>query len=133
MSDSSKLGKLGEDLAVQYLLKNNYKILHRNWGLHHGYEIDIIATNGIDIIFIEVKTRRSDAFQKPEEAVNENKIKRICMAAHGYVRKYNINMPYRFDIIAIVYSNSEGYTIKHIKNAFKYPLYTNRLRYKKWF
>jgi putative endonuclease len=130
MSDSSKLGKLGEDLAMRYLLKSNYKILHRNWGLHHGYEIDIIATNGVEIIFIEVKTRRDDVFQKPEDAVDENKVKHICMAAHGYVRQYDINMPYRFDI---VYPNSDSYTIKHIKNAFKYPLYTNSTRYKKWF
>ena len=133
MSDSSKLGKLGEDLAMRYLLKSNYKILHRNWGLHHGYEIDIIATNGVEIIFIEVKTRRDDVFQKPEAAVDENKVKHICMAAHGYVRQYDINMPYRFDIIAIVCPNSDSYTIKHIKNAFKYPLYTNSTRYKKWF
>ena len=114
MSDSSKLGKLGEDLAMRYLLKSNYKILHRNWGLHHGYEIDIIATNGVEIIFIEVKTRRDDVFQKPEDAVDENKVKHICMAAHGYVRQYDINMPYRFDIIAIVYPNSDSYTIKLI-------------------
>ena len=133
MSDSSKLGKLGEDLAMRYLLKSNYKILRRNWGLHHGYEIDIIATNGVEIIFIEVKTRRDDVFQKPEDAVDENKVKHICMAAHGYVRQYDINMPYRFDIIAIVHPNSDSYTIKHIKNAFKYPLYTNSTRYKKWF
>lgn len=133
MSDSSKLGKLGEDLAMRYLLKSNYKILHRNWGLHHGYEIDIIATNGVEIIFIEVKTRRDDVFQKPEDAVDKNKVKHICMAAHGYVRQYDINMPYRFDIIAIVCPNSDSYTIKHIKNAFKYPLYTNSTRYKKWF
>lgn len=133
MSDSYKLGKIGEDLATQYLTENNYRILNRNWGLHRGYEIDIIATNGVELIFIEVKTRNNDVFQKPEQAVNENKIKRICMAAHGYVRKYNINMLYRFDIIAIVYTNEECYTIKHIKNAFKYPLYTNRTGYKKWF
>ena len=133
MSDSSKLGKLGEDLAMRYLLKSNYKSLHRNWGLHHGYEIDIIATQGVEIIFIEVKTRRDDVFQKPEDAVDENKVKHICMAAHGYVRQYDIYMPYRFDIIAIVCPNSDSYTIKHIKNAFKYPLYTNSTRYKKWF
>jgi putative endonuclease len=133
MSEASKLGILGEELAAKYLIKSNYKILHRNWGLHKGYEIDIIATNGIEIIFIEVKTRRDDTFQKPEEAVNEEKIKHICMAAHGYIRKYNIDMHYRFDIIAIVYTNSESYKIKHIKNAFKYPVYTNNTRYKKWF
>ena len=133
MSDSSKLGKLGEDLATQYLMSNNYRILHRNWGLHRGYEIDIIATNSVEIIFIEVKTRRNDVFQKPEDAVNESKIKHICMAAHGYIRKYNINMPYRFDIISIIYPNTDSYTIKHIKNAFRLPLYTNRTGYKKWF
>lgn len=133
MSNASNLGKFGEDLAVKHLIKNGYRILHRNWGLHHGYELDIVATNGAELIFVEVKTRSSTTFQRPEEAVNEQKVKRICMAAHGYVRKFDINMPYRFDIIAIVCNNPENIEIKHIKNAFNYPLYTRSTKYKKWF
>lgn len=133
MSEASTLGKIGEDIATRYLINAGYRILHRNWGLHHGYELDIVATNGHEIIFIEVKTRRDDIFQKPEQAVDENKVKHICMAAHGYIRTHDINMPYRFDIIAIVYPSSEHYTIKHIKNAFKYPLNTKKPGYKKWF
>jgi putative endonuclease len=133
MSNASNLGKFGEELAVKHLIKNGYRILHRNWGLHHGYELDIVATNGAELIFIEVKTRSSTTFQRPEEAVNEQKVRRICMAAHGYVRKFDINMPYRFDIIAIIYNNHENIEIKHIKNAFNYPLYTRSTKYKKWF
>ncbi len=133
MSDASKLGHLGEEMAVRHLTDKGYKILHRNWGLHKGYELDIVAMTPYEIVFVEVKTRSSDWFMQPEQAVNSEKVKRICMAAHAYVKQYNINMPPRFDIIAIVYQSSENYKINHIECAFKYPLNTQRKGFRKWF
>ncbi len=133
MSDASRLGHLGEDIAANYLKDKGYRILHRNWGLHKGYELDIVAMNAHEIVFVEVKTRSSDWFMKPEQAVNDTKVKHICMAAHAYVKCFNIALPPRFDIISIVYQSADNYEIKHIECAFKFPLNTRRRSYGKWF
>jgi putative endonuclease len=132
MSYAYSLGKIGEDIAANHLISKGYRILHRNWGLHRGHELDIVATNYKELVVVEVKTRSSDYIMRPEQAVNNEKVRRICMATHGYVRAYNINMPIRFDIIAIVYRNSENIEINHIENAFKFPPINRSGRYRRW-
>ncbi len=132
MSRASNLGHLGEEIAVKYLQDKGYHIRHCNWGLHKGYELDIVAMHNGDIVVVEVKTRSSDIFKRPEEAVNAQKVKRICMATHRYLRYFNLLVNVRFDIIAIVYHSAENYEINHIENAFTMPLNT-RGGYSKWF
>ncbi len=132
MSNASKLGHLGEEIAVRYLQDKGYRILHRNWGLHKGYELDIVAMYNDEVVVVEVKTRSSDIFQRPEDAVNATKIKRICMATHRYLRYFQLLVNVRFDIIAIVYHSAENYDINHIENAFTMPLNTKRQGYSRW-
>jgi putative endonuclease len=94
-------GRQGEDLAVKYLGKNGYKILERNFRSKLG-EIDIIAREKKDIVFIEVKTRSSADFGYPEESVGRQKQERIKNCASFYLQKKNINLPVRFEVLSIL-------------------------------
>ena len=126
MSKASEIGKNGEELAATYLMHNGYTIIDRNWNLHRGYELDIVALNstGDTVVFVEVKTRYSNAVSEPEDAVDEKKMRRICMAANHYVCEKQIDKYYRFDIISVIYKSESDYTLKHIENAFDVPLTT---------
>ena len=110
------LGKIGEDLAVQYLKDKGYEILERNWRSYHK-EIDIIAVDGNNIVFVEVKTRKDDEFGVPEMAVNRNKRAHIYAVAASYYYEHKIDLEVRFDVISILYrpGNPE---ITHIVDAF---------------
>ena len=113
--DNFAKGKLGEDLAAEFLSKKGYKILLRNYKNKYG-EIDIIALNRTALVFIEVKARTSTFFGRPEEAVNYTKQKRITNAAEYFLS--NNSLPYkscRFDVISINLTDME---VSHIENAF---------------
>jgi putative endonuclease len=122
MSKASELGIIGEELAANMLAQKGYTILHKNWNLHKGYELDIVAMKDNVVVFSEVKTRKSESLQKPEEAVNARKIQHIIKAANFYIKYYHIDAVIRFDIIAIVYKNANEYKINHIENAFQITL-----------
>ncbi len=111
------IGKQGEDLATEFLEKQGYRILERNF-VHNKKEIDIIAQDKNTIVFVEVKERATDIFGEPFEAVNLRKQKRIINVADSYIRKHNIDLESRFDIISIVKSPNEETKILHIKDAF---------------
>ena len=106
------LGKAGENKACAYLKKAGYKILKRNYKNPFG-EVDIIAGKEEVIAFIEVKTRLSDIFGQPSEAVNSIRQQRYINAAKYYFTGKRIDVVVRFDIIEIL--NGE---INHIENAF---------------
>lgn len=112
MTQSSELGKLGEELAERFLKKLGYKILNKNFRTRYG-EIDIIAKDKKRIIFVEVKTRSCDDYGTPQLAVNFYKQKHLSLAALTFIKKNSLNSDYRFDIIAIC-----GNKVEHIKNAF---------------
>ena len=116
MIDPHELGKLGEDLAVSYLLNKGYQILDRNWRSGHK-EIDIVALDGDTLVAVEVKTRKSDTFGEPDIAVGVMKQRMLTWAADAYVRYHNLNVDVRFDIISIVFSDT-GHHIEHIEDAF---------------
>ena len=117
MIEPHELGKIGEDLAADYLIKKGYHILERNWRSGHK-EIDIIALNDDGIlIIVEVKTRKSDDFGNPDIAVGITKQRMLIWAADAYVRYKNLDVDVRFDIISIVISDTEP-EIEHIEDAF---------------
>lgn len=116
MSEHIKLGKRGELIAVDYLKSRGYKILEMNWRTMHK-EIDIIALDKNEIVFIEVKTRKNDYFGDPEEAVNLKKQKFLINAAENYIVSNKIDLEARFDIISII-SEGSNHNINHIKEAF---------------
>lgn len=114
-----RIGKLGEDLAYQYLQKNNYKIIERNFTCRQG-EIDIVAKDNRkkELVLIEVKTRTNFKYGNPCEAVNKQKKKHIYYAGQYYIYKNRIkNIPIRLDVIEIYIKNGT-YHLNHIRNAF---------------
>ncbi len=119
LNNSHKQGQDGESLAGKHLLKEGYEILERNWR-YKKYEIDIIAKKEQTIVFVEVKTRKSNTFGEPEIFVTRQKQGFIIAAANQYLKENSIELESRFDIIAIIQLNNTR-TVKHLEAAF-YPL-----------
>lgn len=110
------LGKTGEEIARQYLIKNGYRLLVSNFRCRQG-EIDIIAVDKNEIVFIEVKTRKNANYGCPVDAVNKRKQKHILNASKYYIYINNLeNRDIRFDVIE-VYKKDKFY-INHIKNIY---------------
>lgn len=126
MARHNEIGKWGEQLAYEYLVKNGYAILERNWRMRH-LETDIIAMKGPRIIFVEVKTR-TNPNDDPLRAIDKKRMMHMIRSARGYITRYNIRHEYQFDIIAVT-GNPVGDTppvIEHIPDAFLPPLRTIR-------
>lgn len=118
MAKHNTLGQKGEELAVDFLIKLGYTIVETNWH-EKKFEIDIIARDNNELVFIEVKTRSTNYFGNPAEAVNLSKQKHLIEGANYYLETNEIDLDCRFDVVAIVKNNNEQ-KIEHIKDAF-YP------------
>lgn len=112
-----RTGNLGEDLACEYLKKQGYKILERNYRIRGG-EIDIVAMDKNYLVFVEVKARLSHEYGKPAESMTPWKIKYLIKTAKFYVNRINWgSRPYRLDFIGIDYADDrDNPTIELIKN-----------------
>ncbi|MFN8699317.1 MAG: YraN family protein [Flavobacteriales bacterium] len=108
-------GMRAEDLAAQHLEKKGYRILQRNWTVGK-LEIDLIASNASNLLFVEVKSRASDQFGAPLEAVNSAKRKSIVKAADIYLKRTDTTLEPRFDIVSIIMTPQPQ--IEHIEGAF---------------
>ncbi len=110
------VGDCYEDLAEEYLRKNGYRILERNFRCKFG-EVDIIAMHQDTVVFIEVKYRARTDFGYPTDAVNKQKQMRICNVASFYIHSHKqyADRNCRFDVVSIVGDNIELY-----QNAFSY-------------
>jgi putative endonuclease len=118
MTEHNELGKLGEELAVDFLEKNGYTILETNWFFNKA-EIDIIAQKENILAVVEVKTRSSIDFGLPQEFVKPKKIQLLVKAINEYVIQNDLEVEVRFDIVAIHKENTE-FVIEHIEEAFYY-------------
>jgi len=118
MASHNDLGKKAEDLAAEFLQKNGYKILIRNFRFQKA-EIDIIAEKENLIVITEVKARSTDAFMLPQEAVNKRKISLIVSAANHYLEEFNKIKEVRFDIISVISDEKGKLIIEHIIDAFE--------------
>jgi putative endonuclease len=116
--NSTNKGNWAEEKAVKFLIEKNYNILERNWRFKK-YEVDIIAQCNKTMVFVEVKSRGTNAFGEPEMAVTRQKQKYLVAAADHYIREKNMEMESRFDIISILVINN-NITVKHLEDAF-YP------------
>jgi putative endonuclease len=111
------LGRTGEDLAAKCLEGRGYSILERNYRAPHG-EIDLIALDNGTVVFIEVKTRTTDAYGAPELSVDHRKQEHMVRAALGYLKRKKLHqMPCRFDVVAISGAGSDR--VEVIQNAFE--------------
>ena len=116
MAQHNELGKKGEQLAIDYLVKKGYTILDKNWRFQKA-EVDIIAQKEETLAVVEVKTRSSIDFGSPQDFVNPKKIKLLVSAIDEYVVSKNLDVDVRFDIIAIVHEN-KNFIIEHLEDAF---------------
>ncbi len=114
-----KLGKNAEDRACELLRKKGFEILFRNFHSAYG-EIDIIARDSSNIVFVEVKFRKKNSMVSAEESVNKAKQKKIIKTALIFLQKYESELVPRFDVIAINSNKTE-----HIENAFEMDGYEN--------
>ena len=112
------LGLKGESLAVRFLKSEGYKILSKNFRTPVG-EIDIIAQDGETVVFIEVKARTNDSFGYPFESVHKKKRKKLRDLALLYLKKQGKELPVRFDVLSIMFTENGRREIQHIKDAFE--------------
>ncbi len=112
------LGAQGEEVAVRYLQQRRYKILERNFSTPLG-EIDIIARQGRTLAFVEVKTRRSNAFGSPAEAVGPRKQRQIIKVAKWFLASgQGHGLQPRFDVVGVLLQG-ETIQVEHIAGAFE--------------
>ena len=120
MAVHNELGTWGEALAARFLERKGYTILERDWKSGHR-DIDIIATDGAMVIFVEVKTRSNRVFGEPEEAIDYQKLRNLRAAINHYVKYRRINQDIRLDAITVVGTPDRGEPeITHIQD---FPFY----------
>jgi len=114
--DAKTLGKRAEELSSNFLVKDGYEIIERNYYSRYG-EIDIIAKKGSFVVFVEVKYRKNDIHSTPSMAVNFRKQEKMKKTALHYIGSHEIvDKDFRFDIIEVV--GVHELRINHIENAF---------------
>lgn len=115
MATHNDIGKQGEQLALDFLIKKGYKILATNYHYRKA-EIDIIAQKDSILAIVEVKTRTSTAFGAPESFVGNKKIQLVLQAANAFVDQHQLDLDISLDIISIVIGKTTE--IDHIENAY---------------
>jgi len=112
------LGRAGEKATADFLREKGYKILQQNYLLPDG-EIDIVAQDGQTLVIVEVKTRKSNRFGKPYEAVTEAKQRRMIQLARQFMFRFRVlRLPVRFDVVSITGTTPEDFEIEHFAEAF---------------
>ena len=117
MSEHNDVGREGEALAANFLQQKGYEIVDRNWR-YGPKEIDIVARDGDTMVFVEVKTRSTLAFELPQEAVTKKKMKNLVEAADAYLIQRNIDLESRFDIVAVL-NGTPPKVIEHLEGAWQ--------------
>ena len=111
-------GARGEEIAAGYLVENGYRIIAKNFRFRRAGEIDIVAREGDDLVFCEVKMRGSDAYGPPEYAVTPMKQRTIRKIAAAYLALNGIEgQPCRFDVV-MIRSGAGPPAITLLRNAF---------------
>jgi len=122
LADTWRFGRWGERRCEKFLKKKGLTLIARNYSCAKG-ELDLIMSDpsaSTDaIVFIEVKTRKSEFFQKAQDAVTYPKRKRMAAAARHFLTTYKIkDKPLRFDIVAVILPKKGPLEIRHYKKAF---------------
>ncbi|HWO73444.1 MAG TPA: YraN family protein [Dehalococcoidia bacterium] len=117
---SRRLGNFGERVAASHLEAKGYSILERNWSTREG-EIDLIASRGSDLVFVEVRSRRGRSMGTPEESITGRKAAHIRAAAAAYVRQHPEAPPnQRVDVVALeLDAKGRVLRVEQIENAIE--------------
>ncbi len=122
--NTSEIGKIGEQIAANFLKKQNFKILETNYQNTSGRrigEIDVIAQDKGEIVFVEVKTRDIKYFNTlPEENITYSKLRKLSKIANVFLNKRNLaTKAYRFDAISVWLDfETRNAKVKHLKNIY---------------
>ncbi|NOY41618.1 MAG: YraN family protein [Planctomycetes bacterium] len=115
----ASLGERGEQQAARFLRRQGYKVLFLRHRQRYG-EVDIIAVDGQTVVFVEVKTRRSEKHGRPAEAVNAHRQQRLTRAALAFLKSHGLlEYASRFDVIEVIWPDHQKQPqIQHLQNAF---------------
>ena len=120
MAEHNKLGAEGEQAAADFLVAKGYALLERNWRFGK-YELDIIAETDDYLVVVEVKSRSTETWEHPKDAITNSKIRFMVDATEAYILQIDIDNEVRFDVISTIATTS-GWAIEHIEDAFKSPV-----------
>jgi putative endonuclease len=120
-SENATIGRLGETYAADYLVRQGYEILEKNYRRQYG-EVDIIASDRGTVVFIEVKTRRSSLYGSPHEAVDQRKQRQLSRIAQEYLVSRRLqDAVARFDVLGVTLDQqNRPVKVELIKDAFDY-------------
>jgi len=114
---NQNLGKLGENIASEYLQNKGYLILETNFKANYG-ELDLITQENDTLVFVEVKTRIGNSFGEPEESILPHKMREVIKTAEFYMLKNNLSCDWRLDVIAICLRPDESLgEVEHFENV----------------
>ena len=114
-----RLGTRGEKLAGQFLRRNGYKILYRNFRGRTGGEIDLVCRDRDTLVFVEVKTRTREDFGRPLDAVDRDKRKRISRGGLAWLRLLgDPDILFRFDVVEVIIAEGTPPRLELLRNAF---------------
>ena len=117
-TDRAALGRRGEWRAVRHLESLGYEIIERNYRCRHG-EIDIVAREAGDLVFVEVKTRRSKSFGCPSESVDSRKQRKLISSGRQYLIERDLGeIDCRFDVAEVYFLDGQPVKVEVIKGAF---------------
>lgn len=112
---TTHIGSRGEELAVEWLRREGFYIVERNWRINY-YEVDIIAQRWDTIHFVEVKTRHEGGWQSSFDSINEQKIRSMRRTAAAYRAINHLPHLVQFDLISIVERNDGSHTLDYTEN-----------------
>ncbi len=121
MAQHIELGRKGEQLAAQYLIKKGFQLLHKNWH-YRNQELDLVMRHMNELVVVEVKSRHAAVNEAMDEAISFKKIRFLVNATQAYLEKYQLELDVRFDVVSLVFHSNTNYTIKHIPDAFNAPV-----------
>ena len=110
------LGEIGEELAANWLMKNGFRIWHRNWRSKYGYELDIVAFKDNKLHIVEVKTRTDDSLYEVRHALTREEVHRLIIGAGIYKRYYKLDFDFIIDGITVLYHDEQHYDIEYLEN-----------------
>ncbi len=118
----SCIGRVGERLAARYLRREGMKILYRNFRAPGGGEVDLVCRENMVLVFVEVKTRTSQAYGRPAEAVSREKQRLIIRGAIEWLRLLGFpEIAFRFDIVEVTLVRGKAPNLNLIQGAFRMP------------
>lgn len=129
MAWHNELGKIGERLACEHLIKQGYIVRETNWRLGR-LEIDIVAEKDCRLVVVEVKTRTNKEYADPSETITSEKIRYMIRAARAYMGLNPHFNEVQFDIITVIGDGTGEMEIDHLPDAFTPPLRTYGRRYR---